>query len=77
MNIMLPDLSKHFLERETKAQRWFPMGPTEKSDSKAELGLKSFQLPSVVYNTRNFGGKTLTLKSKKLLSKIHSFFMLH
>lgn len=77
MNIILPDLSKHFLERETKAQRWLPTGPIEKSDSKAELGLKSFQLPTVVYITRNCGGKTLTLKNKKLLSKTHSFFMLH
>lgn len=77
MNIILPDLSKHFLERETKAQRWLPTGPIEKSDSKAELGLKSCQLPTVVYITRNCGGKTLTLKNKKLLSKTHSFFMLH
>lgn len=52
------------------------MDHAEKSGSKAELEHKSFQLLSVAYITRNYGGKKLALKRKKLLSKNNYFLML-
>lgn len=48
------------------------MDPTEKSSSKAE-----FAFPLYIYFTRNYSGKKLALKSKKLLSKNNSFLMLN
>lgn len=53
------------------------MDLTEKSGLKAELEHKSFQLPSVVYSTRNYGGKKLLLKTKKQFSRNNSVLMLH